>query len=250
MINLNNSLNFINPLKLIYSFVEASTFSWIGALIGAVSSNQQAQAQKGAANEASEILEKKALQSREDLTPYRQFGQKQMKDMQAWLQTPEGQFQAPTMEEVQAGQGYASRLGAIENSAAARGSLFSGNALRNIGEFGSAEYGKAYNQKQTEYQNELAKRMGFANLGYGAAGGSAGIAQNLGQRLANIQTGSGAAQSRAIGETGSAVGGAYGQYQGEKNWNDYLNRTSGNKSSGGWDQNDYGVGDDESDLGW
>ena len=162
--------------------------------------------------------------AREDLSPYRKFGQEQLGEMQNWLQTPEGQFQAPTMEEVQASPGYDTRMGAVENSAAARGSLFSGNALRDIGEFGASEYDRAYGRKQNEYQNELAKRMGFANLGYGAAGGSAGISQNLGQRLSQNETGRGAAKARGYNDMASSVAGGIGAYQGQQNWNALLDK--------------------------
>lgn len=232
-----------------------SILSWgaaVAAIANLVTANEQNKAQKYAAGEARMSQEQQAARARADLAPYREFGARQVGELQNWLGRPEGQFRAPTMEEVQAGQGYKSRLGAVEGSAAARGSLFSGNALRDIGEFGASEYGQEYGRKQTEYQNELAKRMSLANIGYGAAGGSAGIAQNLGQSLANIQTGQGAATSRAIGSAGSGVSGAIGQYQGQQNWNAFLNRIgSEKKSGGGWSgEDDYGSwGEDETDSG-
>ncbi len=183
------------------------------------------------------------------LDPYRQFGEQELTNMQNWLTSTGGQFQAPTAEDVTASPGYESRLGAVESSAAARGSLFSGNALRNVGEFGSDEYSREYNRKQTEYQNELSRRMGFVNLGYGAAGGSAGLAQNLGQRLAGYETGLGASQSRAIGESSSAIAGGIGQQQGQTNWNNFLTayKDKNNNRIGSTDS--WDDGNDYDDMG-
>jgi len=229
--------------------------SWwgIGMAIGGsidkkIQDDKKAKSDKDAENRRLAAVKAGGDTARGDLAPYREFGEEQLAGLQAWQASPEGQFQAPTMEDVTSSPGYESRLGAVESSAAARGSLFSGNALRNIGEFGSSEYGKEYNRKQTEYQNELNKRMGFANLGYGAAGGSAGLAQNLGQRLANLTTNP-AAPSQALQQ---GFGQAAGSYQGQQNWNSFLNRIgSEKKSGGGWNENDYGVDDsDDSDYGW
>lgn len=188
---------------------------------------------------ASNLQRQQSAEAQAMLEPYREFGTRQLGELQNWLATPEGQFRAPTTEEVTASPGYASRMGAVESSAAARGGLFSGNALRNIGEFGADEYGREYNRRQTEYQNELAKRMGFANIGYGAAGGGAGISQNLGQRLSQIQLGSGAAQAGYQSGVGSTIGAGIGAYQGQQNWNALLDRYRGS-----------GNNDDTGDLGW
>jgi len=219
------------------------------AVVSAVATNQQTQAAKGSANEAKEELKRQNALARGDLASYQQFGGEQLTGLDEWLKTPEGQFAPPTSAEVTASPGYQSRLGAVESSAAARGSLFSGNALRDVGQFGSDEYSREYGRKQTEYQNELNKRLGFVNLGYGAAGGSAGIAQDLGQRLSNISLGTGAAEAQGIGQTASGITGAMGSYQGQQNWNSFLDRIGSNKTNSqnnSWDDgNDY-----DSDIGW
>lgn len=196
-------------------------------VVKGVSDKRSADKATKASDAASRLQQAGSAEARADLAPYREFGAQQLGSMQDWLGSAEGQFRPPTMEEVQAGQGYKTRLGAVENSAAARGSLFSGNALRDIGEFGASEYGREYGRKQTEYQNKLNQYMGFANLGYGAAGGSAGIAQNLGQRLSNIQLGSGATQAGYASGMGETVGAGIGAYQGQQNWNSFLDRAYG-----------------------
>lgn len=207
-----------------------------------------------AADRATMTQQEQSAEAQARLAPYEQFGAEQLGEMRNWLRTPEGRgapsFREPTMEEVMASPGYASRLGAVESSAAARGGLFSGNALRNIGEFGASEYGREYDRRQleygrgqTEYQNELAKRMGFANIGYGAAGGGAGISQNLGQRLSQIQLGAGATQAGYQQGVGSTIGAGIGAYQGQQNWNEMLSRF-GSRDRNADNEDDYG------ELGW
>lgn len=185
------------------------------------------EAQKDASETSANTLTQRSGIARKDLGPYRRFGKSELEDFQRWQQGPEGQFQAPTMEDVMATPGYESRLGAIESSAAARGGLLSGNALRDIGEFGSAEYGTAYNRKMGEYMNDFNRRMQKINLGYGAAGGSAGISQNLGGQLANIQMQQGANTARMYQDLGSAGAGYIGQRQGEQQFNAFLDRAYG-----------------------
>jgi len=222
----------MNPLlKLLKFYITPYQLNWAAAAaaaIGAISANQQAQEQKRAANQAEERFRSSSGEAGGYLAPYRQFGERRLGEFENWLSSPEGTFKAPTMEEVQAGAGYKSRLGAIESSAAARGGLFSGNALRDIGEFGSAEYGTEYARRQNQFQNELAKRQSLANIGYGAAGGAAGISQDLGQRLAQLDIGRGQAASQAYGQATSGITGAIGQYQGQQRWNDYLDRIRDN----------------------
>lgn len=159
---------------------------------------------------------------RADLSPYREFGEGELKNLMAFLSSPEGRFRAPTMDEAEQTPGYQFRLGegkrAIENSAIARGGLLSGNTARDILGFGqdyaSGEYDKVYGRREREYGNELAKRMGFVNLGYGAAGGSANLAANQGNTLANLYARKGEADTERsqfpwkIG--GSILGGWFG----------------------------------------
>ena len=191
------------------------------ALLGGVLGGK---AQKDANQAALDAAYEQYQQGRTDLGPYREFGTDQLTDYENWLASPEGTFRPPTQEEVEASAGYDTRLGAVENSAAARGSLFSGNALRNIGEFGASEYDREYGRRQNEYQNELSKYMGNVNLGYGAAGGSAGLAQNYGQTAASLYNQRGQNQADMWGNVGGAIAGAAGAYQGRNDWNSFLDR--------------------------
>lgn len=162
----------------------------------------------GATNRASEL-------ARGDLAPYREFGQNylaNLRDMPA--------FRAPSMADVESTPGYQFRFGegrrALENSAVARGGLLSGNTGRDLTEYGqnfaTGEYNNAYNRASNEYQNELARLMGFVNLGYGAAGGSANIAQNTGNSLAQLYANRGLAESDVMQfpwKLGATLAGTY-----------------------------------------
>lgn len=155
---------------------------------------------KGMAN-----LGEQYQEGREDLGPYRRFGREQMEGpggLSEWAKTG---FQAPTMEQARERPGYQSRFNALENTAAARGGLMSGNALIEAADFGGREYESEYNRQQREYQNELAKRMGFANLGYGAASRSAGLGETYGGRMADLQVKKGQSGSDMWGDIGGSL---------------------------------------------
>ena len=192
--------------------------------IGALGSILGGQAAGEGTSEAAKIQARQAAQARGDLTPYREFGASQLGNLQNWLSQSGYGAQEPTMAEVQASPGYASRLGAIENSAAAKGSLFSGNALRNIGEFGSSEFANERARRQQQYQQELANRLGLVNLGQSSAAGSANIAQNLGTSLGNIAMQGGQNQANMYGDIAGNIAGGLGAYAGQQQWNDFLNR--------------------------
>ena len=197
---------------------------WIAPTIGAVGGLLGAGAASNAAAQQRAAQERMLRQQMEMTAPYREFGAEELAAMRNWLSSPEGQYRPPTMEEVQAGPGYASRLGAVESSAAAKGSLFSGNALRNIGEFGASEYAGARQRGIEDYMNEYNRRMGRVNLGYGAATGGAGQIAQATPAIAGTYGAQGNAMAQGIGDIASSITGGIGAYQGQQNWQDYLNR--------------------------
>jgi hypothetical protein len=189
--------------------------------LGAGSYLSGRESRKGA-GAASASAERQAAIARGDLSPYREFGAESLTGLKDWMASPEGQYRDPTMEEVMASPGYESRLGAIESSAAARGGLLSGNALRNIGEFGEAEFGAERNRRMQDWTNNFNRRMQMVNLGYGAAGGSAGISQNLGSQLSNIDMMRGQQSAQNIQNLVGGGMGLYGMHQGQQQANKFL----------------------------
>lgn len=187
--------------------------------IGAATSIAGGRAQKKAAGKSQQYQQRETEKARGYLEPYRQFGEEEL----AGLRGMEP-YRDPTMEEVMAGQGYATRLGAIESSAAARGGLLSGNALRDIGEFGASEFGRERGRRRENYMDEFNRRMARVNLGYGAAGGEAGITTGAIPGMVSSIGQQGQARAGIYSGAGSAIAGGIGEYQGQKQWQDYLNR--------------------------
>lgn len=130
-----------------------------------------------------------------------------------------------SMEDYQADPGYGFRLSeglkAIQNSAAARGGLLSGAALKGISRYGqdlaSNEYQNAYNRYQANQANQYNRLANIAGLGQTAnaalqqagqnyASGAGNIAM---QNAGNVGTGqllAGQSRASAYGGLGSALG--------------------------------------------
>lgn len=141
--------------------------------------------------DASDIYRQMYEQGRLDLSPYRAFGEEYgLNALKGY-----GKFNAPSMEDVYNSPDYNLGLKTIENSAAARGGLMSGNFLKAAQDYAGSIYNREYDRRRSDYQDELARLMGYTNLGYGAAGGSAGLASNAGNALAALRVGKGQAKT-------------------------------------------------------
>jgi hypothetical protein len=147
------------------------------------------------------------------------------------------------MQDFQQDPGYAFRLSegqkALDRSAAARGGLISGSALKAASrygqEMGSQEYQNAFNRYQTNRTNQLqplgnlqavgqsaASNQGSAAGAYGTAGGNAII--QSGQAIAAGQLGQGNTIANAL-NTGMS---AYNQ---QNNFNNWLNQSQLNTAN-------------------
>jgi hypothetical protein len=149
------------------------------------------------------------------------------------------------MSDFQSDPGYAFRLGegqkALERSAAARGGLISGGALKAATRYGqdmgSQEYQNAYNRYQTNRTNQLqplgnlmasgqsaASNQGSAAGQYGANAGN--MIMGAGNAMAGGITGAGNAQAAGtMGMANTFAGGlntAASGYQNQQNFNNWL----------------------------
>ena len=132
------------------------------------------------------------------------------------------------------GYGFRFREGikALNATAAARGGLISGNALKaatNYGqELGSQEYGNAYSRAQNLFQmnrNNLVDPLKFLSAQGQAA--AAGQAANIGQgaaNTANLTTGAANAQAAGVIGSANAYTNAIGQGVSMYQTNQLLNR--------------------------
>jgi hypothetical protein len=221
--------------------------------IGSQSSGRAASTQAAASDRAAELerqtaQEQLALQERiynQDVArqkPFYDVGVNALGKMQAQYDKMPAAFSGKV--DLTQDPGYAFRLSegtkALERSAAARGGLLSGGtgkALQRFGqEFGSQEYGNAYNRALTEYNagvnreatgyNRLAAMSGTGQTAantIGAAGqnyasSSGNIAQNMATNVGNQITNSAAARASGyVGQANALTGGL----------NTYLNYRQG-----------------------
>ena len=140
------------------------------------------------------------------------------------------------MSDFQADPGYAFRLGegqkALERSAAARGGLISGGALKAATRYGqdmgSQEYQNAFNRYQTSRANQLQPLGNLMASGQSAASNQGTAAGNYGTNAGQAYMAGG--QAIAAGQLGmgntisNALGAAASSYQNQMNFNDFLNR--------------------------
>jgi hypothetical protein len=132
-----------------------------------------------------------------------------------------------SMADYEADPGYAFRQTegqkAIERSAAARGGLMSGSALKGIERFGqdlaSQEYGNAYNRFQSNQSNQFNRLASLAGVGQAAnnalqqAGGQfanamSGISQANAMNQGNAMMAAGNARASGYAGVGNALSGA------------------------------------------
>jgi hypothetical protein len=205
----------------------------IGAYAADKSSKTQSEAaeragetQAGAARYAADLQQQQYRENVERQKPFYDVGVNALPELvQASKYTPFSQ------EQFSADPGYAFRLSegqkALERSAAARGGLISGGALKAATRFGqemgSQEYTNAFNRYQAERQARLGPLQSLTGMGQstsqqlGAAGQTmASNVGNYGMQGANATAEGymGAANARASGYVGTAnaITGGLGQY--------------------------------------
>lgn len=235
----------------------------VGGGISAYGANRAAETQASAAKESgaiqSDVADRQLALQRQQYEesvqrqkPFLTAGTNALARMQAGEFAPPSAFSFGA-NDYQADPGYAFRLSegqkALERTAAARGGLISGGALKAATRYGqdmgSQEYQNAYSRALTGYNANVAR----SDTGYNRLAGMAGIGQTTGQQLGvagqNYATGAsnilgnygqGASnalmaggQATAAGQMGMAntlAGGLQtgaSAYQNQRNFTDYLN---------------------------
>lgn len=235
-----------------------------GAVIGGYSANKaadkQAEAAINAANvQAQSAREAQALQKqmfdiqREGQEPFRQAGLTGQNRLMEYLglggnagAAGYGRYGRDFgMSDFQADPGYAFRLGegqkALERSAAARGGLISGGALKAATRYGqdmgSQEYQNAYNRYQTNRTNQLQPLGNLMSMGQSAASNQGSAAGQYGANAGNMIMGAGNATAGGITGAGNAQAAGYmgmgntlasgltaaaTGYQNQQNFNNWL----------------------------
>lgn len=197
--------------------------SLVSGYMGGKAAKDAARIQAESADRAAMMQKEMYEQGRTDLAPYREQGYAALKDIQGMKpfltqSFADQQALAPYLDPSMA---FRMQYGtqATERLANVGGGAISGNTLRGLTEFGqglaSTEYGNAFNRAQTERANIYNTLANIAGMGQGAVNTGVGTGQALGQSLAGLTTGAGAAQ--AAGVVGQAN--AYSQaMQGPSNY--------------------------------
>ena len=236
------------------------------SLLGAFSANKAGQGQADAAERAAQI-QADASRYASDLQQqqYQQNVARQQPFYEAGVNALPALVKASTytpfgMDQFQQDPGYAFRLSegqkALDRSAAARGGLISGGALKAAATYGqnmgSQEYQNAFNRYQTERAATLNPLQSLTGMGQTTAAGLGAAGQNMassvggyGMAGANATAGgmTDSAAARASGYVGGAnalTGGlsqylSYNQNQQQQNMlNSYLNRGVGTSGTAGY----------------
>jgi len=175
------------------------------SLIGANAAGKAAGVQADAANRAADLQYKQYQEDVQRQKPFYDVGVNALPELVA-----ASKYTPFTMNKFQADPGYAFRLKEgqkrLERSAAARGGLISGAALKAATEYGqemgSQEYTNAFNRYQAERQARLGPLQAMTGMGQttaqqiGAAGSN--MAGNVGEAYM------GGANARASGYVGGA----------------------------------------------
>lgn len=253
----------------------------IGGVASSSASSKASKAQTSSANaanasqlsaqrEAQEFQQRQADQARADREPWRQMGVNKLAEL--GTRTAQGGDLMRTfgMSDFEKDPGYQFRMDegmrGMTNSAAARGNLLSGAALKAASQynqnFASNEFGNASNRFTTNQTNQFNRLASLADVGQVAANQNASGAMQLGQSVGNgmMQTGQaignnqiGAGNARASGYIGqaNALTGSISQLG---NWyqnNQLMNKLGGYRSNGdGSGSNPYAGYDAEANGGW
>jgi len=197
--------------------VAAAGVGAIGSIIagGAAAGAQRDAAAQQAATQREQIAENSRQYdlSRADLAPYREAGYTALKDLTAGTR-PGGQFDKTFgLADFNKDPGYQFRMdeGArgVDASAAARGGVLSGGALKALERyrqgFASDEYGKAYDRFNNDLTGRYNRLAGLAGTGQQAT--NSGIQAGQDMTRANGQARNGIAD--AYGSAGNATASMY-----------------------------------------
>lgn len=214
----------------------------VNAGMGSKANRDASRGQQAAADAALALQREQYDQTREDNRMRMQVGDNALSRLAGM-----GDFQAPTSAEVMAEPGYQFGLeqgqANIQNTAAAKGGLYSGNALKALTKFGgdyaTGRYNDAYNRSKAASDTQWGRLSSLAGIGQtaqtqvnGAGNAYANNAGNIGQNNANAQGAAGIANANIWGSALNQGVSSYIDY-GRRNPNAAGGGTIRNGSFGG-----------------
>lgn len=223
-----------------------------GAVIGAAGSayagSKGAGAQEDAANKAQNTQLYMYDQSRNDQAPYRNAGYTALGQLGAGT-APGGEFNRNfTGADFVKDPGYDFRLSqgqrGVEASAAARGGVLSGAALKGVDEFNqnfaSNEYQNAYSRFNNDQTTRFNRLASIAGVGQTSAAQTGALGANAANQIGSAQIGAGnAAAAGYVGTANAINSGAQtlGNYYLQRQ---YAQPYTGSPSAGGGGNTYYG----------
>jgi hypothetical protein len=188
----------------------------VGGLLGSNATRSAASGQADAARAATEEQRRQFDLTREDTRPYRETGAAALADLAGLRGQEPSTDAASVMREPGYQLGLQQGRGALEGSAAARGGLYSGQALRELTQFGNdygtTKFNDSFNRQQTAFGNRWNRLAGLAGIGQSGVNQSAAAGQNyanqagaIGMSNANAQGAAGIAQANIWGSTANQL---------------------------------------------
>lgn len=188
----------------------------IGGVVASDSSRKAANAQKDAAQLASNTELEQYRQNREDMQPWREAGAGALGQLTAGTAAG-GDFNRDfTLADFVKDPGYDFRQQqgqrGVESSAAARGGLLSGAALKGIDrynqDYASGEFQNAYNRFNADRTQRFNRLASIAGIGQTATRDVANMGSQTASNVANNIIGAGNAQASSYVGQGNAISGA------------------------------------------
>ncbi len=211
-----------------WAFVAAGAGTIIGGVIAGNSAKGAAQTQANAAQSAQATQLQMYNTNRDDQAPWRAAGGTAVGQLGAGTQSG-GQFdQTFNASKFQTDPGYQFRLDqgqrGVESSAAARGGILGGAALKGIDQynqgFASNEYQNAYNRYNNDQTTRFNRLSDIAGLGQTATAQTGAVGANAANQIGSAQIGAGnaaaagqVAQGNVINQGFQTLGNYYLQRQ-------------------------------------
>lgn len=203
-----------------------------GSILGARSADRAAAAQERASMQAAEMqlqAQRDAIAAqdrafRESMAEQRRQFDTIQSNQQPWRQAGVNALEqlqglanydpTPTAESVMAEPGYQFGLtqgrDILEGSAAARGGLYSGNALRELtrfgGDYATTRFNDAFNRQQTAFGNRWGRLAGLAGIGQSATQQVNAAGQNFANAATNLYGNQANANSNMFMNTANNLG--------------------------------------------
>jgi len=222
------------------------------SLLGASASSGAANAQAGASDRATQLQREMYDKQVALQDPYNQaglIGQNRLMDLLGLSGNTGAQGYGSAMrnfgqQDFQQDPGYGFRMSeglkALDRSAAARGGLISGAAMKGAQRYGqdmaSQEYQNAFNRYQTNRSNMLAPLVGLQNLGQSAASNVGNAGANYANNAGNLMQQGAAAQGAGGVGVANAFNsglGSYMTYQNNQSNNNMLQQMINRSAYGG-----------------